>query len=245
MSLRITTWNICRGSFCDHVDKMIERYDPEIMAFQEIPRPSDKDLACYFDYQFVWAGINEKQGVAVGVKKPLSITALPIDESLPDLTRPYIISGENLSLFVLSVWTKPEPTYAESLRKSLVGYSDYLHKHPSIVLGDFNCSVSLDPKGGKRTKFSDVARMMEEDFKLKSAWHSTKQEDHGQESAATLYFLHAQKNPFHIDFIYLPQSFQVTSIEIGTFEDWKGLSDHRPMVADIISKGNLKNEPSH
>jgi hypothetical protein len=68
-----------------------------------------------------------------------------------------------------------------------------------------------------------------------SAYHTFFGEEQGQELRPTLYFQWNKLKPFHIDYCFLPGSWvkQIARIEVGGYNEWKGLSDHRPLVVDI------------
>lgn len=233
MRLRIATWNVCRGSFPSRVEALFRRFDPDFAAFQEIPQPTDGDLSSFFDYEFTWYGKNPRQGVALAVRRSMALEALPCSPELPANTAPFLIRTDSGVICVLSVWTQPEPTYAESLQRSLEGYREYLYSHDSIVLGDFNASFSLDRRGGRRLQFRDVDNFMRQEFSLRSSWHDYHGEAMGSESMATLYHLRSREKPFHIDYIYVPTNCSIASAEIGSYSEWKSLSDHRPLTIDL------------
>jgi endonuclease/exonuclease/phosphatase family metal-dependent hydrolase len=68
-----------------------------------------------------------------------------------------------------------------------------------------------------------------------SAYHSFFREEQGQESRPTLYFQWNELKPFHIDYCFLPGPWvkQIAQVEVGEYNKWKGLSDHRPLIVDI------------
>jgi hypothetical protein len=57
----------------------------------------------------------------------------------------------------------------------------------------------------------------------------------GLESRPTYYHLWNKHSSFHIDYCFVPSSWakQIAQVDVGGFDDWKGLSDHRPLVVDI------------
>lgn len=68
-----------------------------------------------------------------------------------------------------------------------------------------------------------------------SAYHSYFDEQHGKESHPTFYLNWNEKRPYHIDYYFIPKEWdsRVTSVAIGTSEQWGQLSDHRPLIVDI------------
>jgi endonuclease/exonuclease/phosphatase family metal-dependent hydrolase len=70
---------------------------------------------------------------------------------------------------------------------------------------------------------------------LVSAYHEFNSENHGRETRPTYYFLWKEDRPYHIDYCFLPRDWmkRVSRVEIGTYEDWKSHSDHRPLLVEI------------
>ena len=61
------------------------------------------------------------------------------------------------------------------------------------------------------------------------------EEAQGEETRPTYYHRWNRKEPFHIDYCFMPAAWmqQVRNVEVGGYEDWKAASDHRPLVIDI------------
>ncbi len=83
-----------------------------------------------------------------------------------------------------------------------------------------------------RYPFRSVSSKFEE-LGLCSAYHAFTGEPIGQETRPTFYFRYHRHAPFHIDYILIPQSWRpaLSSVSVGTFDEFAGLSDHRPLTA--------------
>ena len=51
----------------------------------------------------------------------------------------------------------------------------------------------------------------------------------------TYYFQWSEAKPFHIDYCFVPQAWRplVRSVDIGGYEAWSSLSDHRPVTVEL------------
>ncbi|HQS04283.1 MAG TPA: hypothetical protein PLT16_01445 [Daejeonella sp.] len=58
------------------------------------------------------------------------------------------------------------------------------------------------------------------------------QQSQGKEAHPTFYLQRKKEKPYHIDYCFASQSFceKLTSIKVGEYEDWIGLSDHMPII---------------
>jgi endonuclease/exonuclease/phosphatase family metal-dependent hydrolase len=70
---------------------------------------------------------------------------------------------------------------------------------------------------------------------LVSAYHHSHNEPHGRETRPTYYFHWKKDRPYHIDYCFVPQAWadKIVRVEIGSYEDWKEYSDHRPLLVEI------------
>jgi endonuclease/exonuclease/phosphatase family metal-dependent hydrolase len=62
-------------------------------------------------------------------------------------------------------------------------------------------------------------------------------QEHGTPSDRDYFYRHEDK-PFHIDYVFVPKSWRVKSVEAGSFQEWGHLSDHVPVVVDVTIGGN-------
>jgi hypothetical protein len=144
---------------------------------------------------------------------------------------PIIVSGK-YSFNLLAVWTRFEGKYIQSLDKALDVYSGFLKKAPSVIVGDFNSNAIWDnPK--RCTDFSRVGRRLLNEFGLQSAYHVFHNEQYGQETCPTHHFRWHKDEPFHIDYCFVPSSWDLQDVQIGTYDDWGSISDHCPLIVDI------------
>jgi endonuclease/exonuclease/phosphatase family metal-dependent hydrolase len=69
----------------------------------------------------------------------------------------------------------------------------------------------------------------------RGTYHCFFGERQGEESRPTTYFQWNRDRPYHIDYCFISESWmsRLNSMEVGTFEDWSDISDHRPLTVDV------------
>ena len=78
---------------------------------------------------------------------------------------------------------------------------------------------------------------VDEELGLVSAYHRYTGEPHGIERTPTHYWRWQETSPFHIDYCFVPRSWRIERVEVGGFDEWKELSDHRPLIVDVDPGG--------
>ena len=71
-------------------------------------------------------------------------------------------------------------------------------------------------------------------MEMTSAWHAHHGEEHGQETAASLYWRWNEQAKYHIDFAFGSRRMRTDAVTLGTFEQYvRGeISDHVPLIVD-------------
>ena len=102
---------------------------------------------------------------------------------------------------------------------------------PLVIAGDFNAF-----KAPQHMENVDVLRQMG----LVSAYHASNRLEHAEVIArpgdhATLYWMWHQDRPYHVDYVFVPESWKVEGLRLPLFGDYpgRGLSDHVPVLADV------------
>lgn len=188
------------------------------------------------NYTGVWVGSNLHKGLAAFVRKPLSprLVCKPKQKWVAVLD----IEGLKRPVRLIAVWAckvgdKKCDNYIGQVYKAFSENPSWFSVPETIVAGDFNSNTIWDQARpfGNHTA---VVRLLEE-RSIVSAYHMFYGEQQGEETRHTLYFRKDRQNPFHIDYVFLPDTLakRVKNVSIGTHAKWAALSDHRPIVVDV------------
>jgi exonuclease III len=226
--MRIVTWNCCRGTFARKA-ALLGPLEADVAVLQEIARPDAESDHC------LWFGHNPRQGIAVVAREPYSLAPLPRRIGTPRYVIPIEVSGPT-HFTMLAVWAKgaQRHPYVEGVIRAVRLYRHLFEQTDAVLLGDLNSNPFWDHQHADDRNHTALVRMLS-DAGLVSAYHEWKGEQHGQETTPTYYFLWKEERPYHIDYCFLPRTWlpRVRLVEIGSFVEWKGHSDHRPLLVDI------------
>jgi len=208
---------------------LLDQFAADIAVIQECGRPVIESETC------LWFGDNPKQGIAVASANGYTIRALPALPDIPKFVFPVEVTGP-ATFLLLVVWSKGKQKfrYVMGVVKALEAYRQLIEHSPTIVIGDFNSNVMWDnwhPKDLNHTAMiSALARLG-----IVSSYHSYFDEAQGAESQPTCYLLWKQARPYHIDYCFIPQSWmpRLRLVHVGSYEDWKQHSDHRPLLVEL------------
>ena len=103
-----------------------------------------------------------------------------------------------------------------------------------MIVGDFNSHSRFD--GKQRPNHTTLHQRLRDDFGMVSAYHQAKERDGATGAEAPTYYHYwSQDNPFHLDYCFLPTLWvnRLGSVQVGGYDEWKHLSDHRPLVVEI------------
>lgn len=224
--MRIVTWNCNRGP-ANKKFAALDALEFDVAIVQEVPanRPEP----------FLWCGGDEKNGgLGVGVlaKAPFHAQLLPVTSDDRLYAFPIRITGP-VEFNLLAVWAQKAPTYVRAMLTALDLYRDFLGDASSVVAGDFNTNSRSDKQRSAANHSHVVQKLAEAG--LSSAYHWFHGLAHGEETHHTLYYLWHEDDPYHVDYCFVPHSWleKIRQVTVGSYADWRDLSDHRPLIVDI------------
>jgi endonuclease/exonuclease/phosphatase family metal-dependent hydrolase len=225
--LRLVTWNCCRGPF-EAKAGALAPLRPDIAILQEAPRPKEKDTL-----QRLWFGGGSRVGVAVLAFNGYTLERASRASDETDPVRAVRVNGTH-ELNLLAIWARADTKYIRGVYDRMLGQVRFARKRPTILAGDLN-SNSIWDRPRRPMDHSRFVAWMRAKLGLVSAYHEHFGEAHGKESRPTYYFLWNKAKPFHIDYCFVPEAWRasVRSVEIGEYEDWAALSDHRPVTVEL------------
>lgn len=226
--MRLVTWNCCRGAFARKAP-LLEQWNADVAVLQEIARPERESEHC------LWFGHNPRQGIGVVSRDPYRLRALPRKIGVPRYAIPIEVTGP-ARFNMLVVWAKgaQKHPYVEGVVRATRLYRRMLAESDTVLLGDLNSNPYWDGQHADDRSHTALVRMLS-DAGLVSAYHEWNAEPHGQEKTPTYYFLWKEDRPYHLDYCFVPRTWlpRMRHVEIGTFDAWKGHSDHRPLLVEI------------
>jgi exonuclease III len=229
--LRIVTWNC--GMALARKAPSLSALKPDIAVVQECSKKS-VDVLSSNGFSGLWLGANPNKGLGVFCSKEFTLQST--DELFGKWVVPVRVHGAVVDFNLLAIWACPVGTkrannYIGQVFRCLEEQDVWFKMAPVVVAGDFNSnSIWDDHRPGRN--HTEVVRLFEA-HGLISAYHTHHAEKRGAETRPTLYFLHRQGKPFHIDYVFVPKSWRLESVEVGSFREWGRLSDHVPVVVDV------------
>jgi hypothetical protein len=235
--VRIVTWNCCHGAYAAKVPRLAPLM-PDVAVVQECGRPADGVPGC------AWMGDDPHHGLAVTAGPGWRVEALAPLPGVPRYALPVRVSGA-ASFLLLGVWAmcdRPH-AYVKAVIAAVEAYRDPIAAQPTVIAGDFNSNAIWNRKRPTSRDHRYLVAMLAE-LGLVSSYHAYFGEPHGGETRPTFYLKHHEAEPFHIDFCFAPADWRVDGVGVGTFADWAGLSDHRPLVVDLTPSTDAARQTS-
>ncbi len=228
--MTLITWN-CQGAFRNKYP-FIFAHHPDILIIQESEH-TNKLTYSNPPTQSLWYGDNPHKGISIQTFGTYTIK--PHKSHNPDLKYiiPLTVTGEGQTFILLAIWANnaqdPEGRYIEQVWKAL-HYYEKLLKQPIILTGDFNSNTIWDKPRREGNHTAVVNQLAKRN--IHSIYHQQYQQAQGKEAHPTFYLQRKKEKPYHIDYCFASQSFceRLSSIQMGEYEEWIGLSDHMPLI---------------
>lgn len=221
--MRLVTWNIARGASAEK-DSFIAPLSADVLVLQECARPDElRD-------QHLWFGTNVRKGVSVQTFGEYRLSALPVRENTPPYFIPIEVTGPE-SFLLIAVWAQKEPfPYVEGVSRAIASYADMISTRPTVLLGDFNSNAIWDAEHPAEHNHSAFVSNLDQ-LGCASVYHEYFTEAHGSETRPTYFHWWKEDHPFHIDYVFIPKKWlsRLENVEVASFAQCKGASDHRPI----------------
>ncbi len=235
-AMKIVTWN-CQQAFARKAERIFSGA-PDIAVIQECSKRSTEMLA--FDgYSGLWVGENLNKGIGVFCDKRWTIHALRGRKRV-DGARwvvPFEVEGP-VSFTLIAVWAcaaeSRRESYVGQIHKALSESPEWFRRAPMVMAGDFNSSAIFDKNRPEWNHTSMVRELKQRG--MRSAYHAHHGEEHGIETAPTfhLYRRADKKFQYHFDYIFLPEAWRISRLEVGRHCDWASDSDHCPVMVEVL-----------
>jgi exodeoxyribonuclease III len=233
-SMRIIAWN-CQGAFRKKAEFILaslpdilivaECEHPDKLKFKSgIPSPTDR----------IWCGNNSNKGLAVFSYNNFKLKLIDLHNPNFKTILPISVKGGRIDFTLFAIWANnpkdPDGRYITQIWKALECYKTILKRKPIILAGDFNSNAIWDRPSRKDNHVMLVEHL--ERINIHSVYHSHYQQMHGKEEHPT-FFLHRNRSkPYHLDYCFASAQLmdKSNSVEIGTYDNWRTLSDHAPVT---------------
>lgn len=243
--MRITAWNCSQGTD-QKVPLLFERLAPDIAVVPESHQSPALASGSLLDrgIPHAWTGSWPTKGL--GIFGPSAdhlepVPAVSRSGASHGLAVQADVAGHRVN--VLGIWTVPFATgtwrsrYMNAAEQILLDNQQLLSQGETIVAGDFNCSGQSDPDG-----FPEFLAMAKDRFGLRSAYHEFNGIEPGSEAAMTLWWRKKEDAGYHCDLILVPDSWEISTVTVGTYADWgdrslAASSDHAPITA-VLTRGS-------
>jgi exonuclease III len=232
--MRIITWN-CQMGLDKKVDALLS-LKPDVAV---VPECSEKSAVTLRQRGFnsLWFGSNPHKGLAVVSRQDWPLHALPqpkqkwIAAVEVDAPSPFTL----IAVWACQIGTKRADNYIGQVYQALAAHPEWFDGHPVVLAGDLNSNKIWDAHR-KVGNHSAVMKLLEERG-LVSAYHDWFREPQGEESRPTMFFYRRCDRTFHLDYIFIPRGWasRLKTVEVGNCETWLKLSDHCPVVVEVVA----------
>lgn len=233
--MRIIVWN-CAMALHAKWDRLVS-LRPDVAIVPECADPAViwKRRGASEPCSFAWGGRNQNKGLGVFAFGDYSLVRDQRFDVGHEIFLPVHVRGP-MSFKLLGVWAfnhratsdngrLPAPTLA-----AIEHYAGFLERD-SVVAGDFNHSTVWDRPAGHASNFGHIAARLCE-LGLTSTYHRAHGADFGGEAHSTHFF---RKGPleYHIDYCFAPHAWSLSSVAVGSRQDWIADSDHAPLCIEL------------
>jgi len=232
--MRLLAWNCCMG-----LHAKLPRIAPmraSVLVLPECAGPRAKALApLYATTTHAWAGRSAHKGLGVFARPPYRLTAVEGLRPRGSLALAARVEGpRGLAFQLVAIWTQQPRRggYTGHTLRIVKSLAPFIREAPTVVAGDFNACAFFH--GRFVPGFAELVERLDA-LGVESAYHAFTREAHGAESRSTYYHLRDARQPYHIDFVFVPRAWRerLRRVEVGAFEHWRDASDHCPVLVDV------------
>lgn len=227
--MRLISWN-CKMAYRKKAE-LISKYKPDLVVVPECEYLGERTS------KNLWFGDNAKKGIGIFSYSDFDLELHEEYDLVFRYVIPIRVTGP-LEFNLFAVWAMND---IQDVRRRYIGqvysaiqFYKNLLKFPSIIVSDFNWNAIWDrnPDYPLCGNLSDVVDSLSR-LGIRSAYHEFLNEKFGEETAPTFFMHHSKDKPHHIDYCFASTEFDISSVEVGTFNDWIKRSDHIPLIVSF------------
>ena len=238
--MRLVTWNCRRGPYRIKA-RALEKLRFDIAVMPESPRPATESESA------LWVGVQPNRGLLVVASPAWRLRPIAM-RGLAKFFVPIEVSGPEKFL-LLAIWAQQNTRrtrYVLGVMRAIKRCATMIQSQPTVLLGDFNSNTFWD---GNYPSNANHTALVERLHKLGcvSAYHHFYGEEHGSESRPTYFQYNHRDKPYHLDYCFVPRAWapRIRRIVVGTHDQWRRWSDHRPVVVDLSDVGSATSDASY
>ena len=227
--LRFITWNCC-WKLKEKLPALFAEL-PDVAIIQECSKDALENLRPGYFGQ--WLAGPENHGLGMIYREPFAIENIETASSASYFAK-IDISGP-VSFRLVAAWTCPPggSGYIGHLHHFLDTQLEWFKQSPVVFAGDLNSQHGASFDTGQQ-KHADLDKRLK-DVGLVDAYASLRGIDDPRLREATHRHQWSNEKPFHIDYVYVPDSWlpRISSIAVGAPSLWSKLSDHSPVMMTV------------
>lgn len=225
--MRLATWNCQTG--VQNNWSLVEKLDADVLTIQECGDDTCAEAAGRRGWTCEWQPGRYRRGLAVLARAPYRIELR--ERSEPCLISTMVSGPGALRFRFVGFWAMtPSRGGADTYPQQATDLIRQLPDDgtPTVVAGDFNASWR------NHHHLRNVANLAARG--LVNAYSSFyKIADDARPEYPTSYFQWNKARPYHMDFVFVPESWPIQNVQVGSFEDYPGsrVSDHVPVIVSV------------
>ena len=147
---------------------------------------------------------------------------------------PISVSKGKTDFILFAIWANnpqdKDGQYVTQVWKAVNYYQNLLSENNCILIGDFNSNTIWDRPRREGNHSAVVSKLAEKN--IFSTYHKFFNQEQGKEMHPTLFLYRHENKPYHLDYCFASNNFMnvLESVEVGTYNDWKMHSDHKPLI---------------
>jgi exonuclease III len=192
-----------------------------------IPQPTD----------ILWYGENQHKGLGVFSYSDYRFELLDCHNPNFKNVLPIAVTNGKVDFTLFAVWANnpqdKDGQYVTQVWKAINYYENLLSETKTILIGDFNSNTIWDKPRREGNHSTVVNKLAEKN--IFSVYHKFFNQEQGKEIHPTLFLYRHENKPYHLDYCFASNDFieVLESVEVGSYEDWKMYSDHKPLIVQF------------
>lgn len=235
--MKIITWN-CNMAFRKKATYILV-HQPDILIIPECENIEKlkfaKDVPLPTD--ILWYGTNQNKGLGVFSYSDYRFELLDCHNPEFKNVLPIAVTKGKVNFILFAVWANnpqdKDGQYVTQVWKAINYYEKLLSGTKTILIGDFNSNTIWDKPRREGNHSTVVAKLAEKN--IFSVYHKFYNQEQGKEIHPTLFLYRHENKPYHLDYCFASNDFieVLENVEIGSYEDWKMYSDHKPLIVQF------------